>query len=131
MLKNFILFFVIISFSCSSSEVEVNKITSEKLISLLKTQDIQLIDVRMLGEYNVGHIEGALNIDFYKSSFVDSVNELDKTKLTVVYCKSGNRSNKSALIMDSLGFIEIYDFNKGMNGWLKTENSIVRLDSLN
>jgi len=131
MLKNFILFFVIIIFSCSNSEVEVNKITSEKLISLLKTQDIQLIDVRMLGEYNVGHIEGALNIDFYKSSFVDSVNELDKSKLTVVYCKSGNRSNKSALIMDSLGFIEIYDFNKGMNGWLKTENSIVRLDSLN
>ena len=131
MLKNFILFFVIISFSCSNSEVEVNKITSEKLISLLKTQDIQLIDVRMLGEYNVGHIEGALNIDFYKSSFVDSVNELDKSKLTVVYCKSGNRSTKSALIMDSLGFIEIYDFNKGMNGWLKTENSIVRLDSLN
>ena len=131
MLKNFILFFVIISFSCSNSEVEVNKITSEKLISLLKTQDIQLIDVRMLGEYNVGHIESALNIDFYKSSFVDSVNELDKSKLTVVYCKSGNRSNKSALIMDSLGFIEIYDFNKGMNGWLKTENSIVRLDSLN
>ena len=131
MLKNFILFFVIISFSCSNSEVEVNKITSEKLISLLKTQDIQLIDVRMLGEYNIGHIEGALYIDFYKSSFVDSVNELDKSKLTVVYCKSGNRSNKSALIMDSLGFIEIYDFNKGMNGWLKTENSIVRLDSLN
>lgn len=131
MLKNFILFFVIISFSCSNSEVEVNKITSEKLISLLKTQDIQLIDVRMLGEYNVGHIEGALNIDFYKSSFVDSVNELDKSKLTVVYCKSGNRSNKSALIMDSLGFIQIYDFNKGMNGWLKTVNSIVRLDSLN
>ena len=131
MLKNFILFFVIISFSCSNSEVEVNKITSEKLISLLKTQDIQLIDVRRLSEYNVGHIEGALNIDFYKSSFVDIVNELDKSKLTVVYCKSGNRSNKSALIMDSLGFIEIYDFNKGMNGWLKTENSIVRLDSLN
>ena len=131
MLKNFILFFVIISFSCSNSEVEVNKITSEKLISLLKTQDIQLIDVRMLGEYNVGHIEGALNIDFYKSSFVDIVNELDKSKLTVVYCKSGNRSNKSALIMDSLGFIQIYDFNKGMNGWLKTVNSIVRLDSLN
>ena len=131
MLKNFILFFVIISFSCSNSEVEVNKITSEKLIFLLKTQDIQLIDVRRLSEYNVGHIEGALNIDFYKSSFVDSVNELDKSKLTVVYCKSGNRSNKSALIMDSLGFIEIYDFNKGMNGWLKTENSIVRLDSLN
>ena len=131
MLKNFILFFVIISFSCSNSEVEVNKITSEKLIFLLKTQDIQLIDVRRLSEYNVGHIEGALNIDFYKSSFVDIVNELDKSKLTVVYCKSGNRSNKSALIMDSLGFIEIYDFNKGMNGWLKTVNSIVRLDSLN
>ena len=131
MFKNFILFFVIISFSCSDVEVKVNKITSEKLISLLKTQDIQLIDVRRLGEYKLGHIQGALNIDFYKSTFVDSINELDKSKLTVVYCKSGNRSNKSALIMDSLGFTEIYDFNKGMNGWLNSENSIVRLDSLN
>ena len=33
--------------------------------------------------------------------------------------------------MDSLGFTEIYDFNKGMNGWLSSENSIVRSDSLN
>tara|TARA_B110000305_G_scaffold78863_1_gene88755 strand:+ start:2886 stop:3281 length:396 start_codon:yes stop_codon:yes gene_type:complete len=131
MFKNFILFFVIISLSCSNVEVEVNKINTEKLIFMLKTQDIQLIDVRRLGEYNHGHIEGALNIDFYKPTFVDSVNKLDKSKLTVVYCKSGNRSNKSALIMDSLGFTEIYDFNKGMNGWLSSENSIVRSDSLN
>ena len=131
MFKNFILFFVIISLSCSNVEVEVNKINTEKLIFILKTQDIQLIDVRRLSEYNHGHIEGALNIDFYKPTFVDSVNKLDKSKLTVVYCKSGNRSNKSALIMDSLGFTEIYDFNKGMNGWLSSENSIVRSDSLN
>ena len=131
MFKNLLLFFILISFCCCSSEAEINKINSEKLIFLLKTQDIQLIDVRRLGEYKLGHIQGALNIDFYKSTFVDSINELDKSKLTVVYCKSGNRSNKSALIMDSLGFTEIYDFNKGMNGWLSSENSIVRLDSLN
>ena len=130
MIKKLILFIVFMSFVSCNSSSEIKKISSENLILLDKNKDIQVVDVRRSKEYNSGHITGAINIDFYKSSFVEDINKLDKSKTTVVYCKSGNRSNKSALIMDSLGFTDFYDFSEGMNGWIIADNKIIILDSL-
>jgi|TARA_B110000495_G_C22810138_1_gene473003 rhodanese-related sulfurtransferase len=130
MIKKLILLIVFMSFVSCNSSSEIKKISSENLILLDKNKDIQVVDVRRSKEYNSGHITGAINIDFYKSSFVEDINKLDKSKTTVVYCKSGNRSNKSALIMDSLGFTDFYDFSEGMNGWIIADNKIIILDSL-
>jgi rhodanese-related sulfurtransferase len=131
MIKKLILLIVFMSFVSCNSSSEIKKISSENLILLDKNKDIQVVDVRRSKEYNSGHITGAINIDFYKSSFVEDINKLDKSKTTVVYCKSGNRSNKSALIMDSLGFTDFYDFSEGINGWIIGGNKIIILDSLN
>ena len=130
MIKKLTLLIVFMAFVSCNSSSEIKKISSENLILLDKNKDIQVVDVRRLREYNSGHITGAINIDFYKSSFVEDINKLDKSKTTVVYCKSGNRSNKSALIMDSLGFTDFYDFSEGMNGWIIGGNKIIILDSL-
>jgi len=130
MIKKLILLIVFMSFVSCNSSSEIKKISSENLILLDKNKDVQVVDVRRSKEYNSGHITGAINIDFYKSSFVEDINKLDKSKTTVVYCKSGNRSNKSALIMDSLGFTDFYDFSEGMNGWIIGDNKIIILDSL-
>jgi|TARA_B110000093_G_scaffold69994_1_gene75941 rhodanese-related sulfurtransferase len=130
MIKKLTLLIVFMAFVSCNSSSEIKKISSENLILLDKNKDIQVVDVRRLREYNSGHITGAINIDFYKSSFVEDINKLDKSKTTVVYCKSGNRSNKSALIMDSLGFTDFYDFSEGMNGWIIGDNKIIILDSL-
>jgi len=120
----------VVLFSCNFSGTIINEITTTDFKSLNSVENIQLIDVRTIEEYNTGYIGGALNIDFYKSSFVDSINVLDKSKTTVVYCKSGNRSSKSALMMKSLGFKKVYNLKEGMNGWLSNRNEII-LDSLN
>ena len=130
MIKKLTLLIVFMAFVSCNSSSEIKKISSENLILLDKNKDIQVVEVRRLREYNSGHITGAINIDFYKSSFVEDINKLDKSKTTVVYCKSGNRSNKSALIMDSLGFTDFYDFSEGMNGWIIGDNKIIILDSL-
>jgi len=125
-----LIFILAILFSCNFSTPVINEITTSDFKSLSSVEDIQLIDVRTIEEYNSGYIGGALNIDFYKSSFIDSINVLDKSKTTVVYCKSGNRSSKSALMMKSLGFKNVYNLKEGMNGWLSNRNEII-LDSLN
>ena len=130
MIKKLILFSVFMAFVSCDSSSEIKKINSDNFILLEKNNDIQVIDVRRLKEHNSGHITGSINIDFYKSSFVEDIKKLDKYKTTVVYCKSGNRSNKSALIMDSLGFTDIYDFSEGMDGWISGSNKIIVLDSL-
>jgi rhodanese-related sulfurtransferase len=125
-----LIFILTILFSCNLSDKIINEITIADFKSLNSVEDIQLIDVRTIEEYNSGYIGGALNIDFYKSSFIDSINVLDKSKTTVIYCKSGNRSSKSALMMKSLGFKNVYNLKEGMNGWLSNRNEII-LDSLN
>lgn len=125
-----LIFILTILFSCNLSDKIINEITTANFKSLNSVEDIQLIDVRTIEEYNSGYIDGALNIDFYKFSFIDSINVLDKSKTTVVYCKSGNRSSKSALMMKSLGFKNVYNLKEGMNGWLSNRNEII-LDSLN
>ena len=128
--KNTLFFVILIFFSCNFSGPIINEITAEEFKILNNIDDIQLIDVRTLEEHKSGYIDASLNIDFYKSSFIDSLNVLDKSKTTVVYCKSGNRSSKSALIMKSLGFKIIYNLKEGMNGWLSNRNQII-IDSLN
>ena len=131
MIKKFTLFFVfLIFFSCNFFTPVVNEITMSDFKLLKSVDDIQIIDVRTIEEHKNGYIEASLNIDFYDSSFIDSLNVLDKSKATVVYCKSGNRSGKSVLIMKSLGFKNVYNLKEGMNGWLSNRNEII-LDSLN
>ena len=131
MIKKITFFFVtIIFFSCDFSGSIINEITTDEFKLLNSVDNIQLIDVRTVEEHKSGYIDASLNIDFYKSSFINSLNVLDKSKTTVVYCKSGNRSRKSALKMKSLGFKSVYNLKEGMNGWLSNRYEII-IDSLN
>ena len=132
MIKKFTLIFgFLIFFSCNFSTPVINEITTSDFKLLKSVDDIQIIDVRTIEEHKSGYIEASLNIDFYDSNFIDSLNVLDKSITTVVYCKSGNRSLKSAHILKSLGFKDIFELSEGVNGWVENRNSIVILDTIN
>ena len=51
--------------------------------------------------------------------FIEKVLKLDKDKPYVVYCASGNRSQKASIIMEYLGFKKIYHYKSGYNDWIK------------
>ena len=72
-----LIFILTILFSCNLSDKIINEITIADFKSLNSVEDIQLLDVRTIEEYNSGYIDGALNIDFYKFSFIDSINVID------------------------------------------------------
>ena len=97
----------------------INKVVDakefKKLLSELK--DVQLIDVRTAGEVAGGKIGNAVNIDYFGENFKEEIAKLDRTKPVLVYCKSGGRSGKSAQIMKSLGFQEVYDLKGGYSRW--------------
>lgn len=80
-------------------------------------EDFIIIDVRTPGEYAAGHIKDAMEIDFYKSDFVPRLKELDKSKTYFIYCRSGSRSGKTLLMMDDLGFKDVYNMQNGINEW--------------
>jgi rhodanese-related sulfurtransferase len=87
-----------------------------------------LVDVRTSEEFAKGHLEGAVNIDFKKRTFPLHISTIAKDKPVLIYCGSGNRSGKAAIIMQSLGFKNIYDLDHGYKGW-STENMAVTTEN--
>jgi len=51
------------------------------------------------------------------------MSELDKTKPVYVYCLSGKRSGNSMLILQELGFKEVYNLIGGYRHWPKTSTN--------
>jgi rhodanese-related sulfurtransferase len=87
-----------------------------------------IIDVRTEGEYKEGHIENGKLVDISSSEFSSNISSLnlDKSKAVYVYCRSGNRSKKAMSILKEMGFTEIYELDRGVLGWEREGNSLVK-----
>jgi phage shock protein E len=79
--------------------------------------DLVILDVRTPEEFNEGHIEGAVMIDFYRDDFSTQLAELDPDVPYVLYCRSGNRSGQTIAIMEELGFQSVQDVDGGSLAW--------------
>lgn len=82
----------------------------------------QLIDVRTPEEFEAGYIAGAINVNIYDQDFLQQINNFDKSKPVMVYCKAGGRSADAAEQLKSAGFTEIYDLSGGIMSW--TNNNL-------
>lgn len=85
--------------------------------ALLNNNDIHLVDARTTAEFEEGHIQNAVNIDVLETDFITKAEKLDLQKPVYVYCRSGKRSAKAALILKEVGFKEIYDMQGGYLLW--------------
>ncbi len=112
---------LLLTISCrGQNEVKNIKISIEILQKEAIGKDVQLVDVRTAKEYNIGHIDDAINIDISnKEKFKEEVSKLDKSKPIYIYCHMGGRSNRASKLLENKGFIEIYDFSGGWKTWSK------------
>lgn len=74
-----------------------------------------LIDVRTLGEYTLGHMRGAQNIDIQSVSFANEIAKLDVAGTYFVYCHSGRRSAAAVSLMKQKGLTNIYELAGGVS----------------
>ena len=88
--------------------------------------EVQLVDVRTPEEFNEGHIENAVNINFMSDDFDANVANLDKEKTVMVYCKAGGRSAKAAARLKELGFKAITDLEGGISNWTSENKPTVK-----
>ena len=118
MLKCFLLSMLVLMTLMATGQPSVQLLSPSdfgKKLSLVK--DKQLIDVRTIDEFNKGHINNAMMIDYLKDDFKSRLLKLDKTKPVFVYCASGARSSASASILSELGFNQVYDLKGGFRAW--------------
>ncbi len=101
--------------------MKVNELSPAQARQLLQehAQDANFVvlDVRTPGEFAAGHLNKAQNIDVSMPDFSSRLNELDKTKSYLVYCRTGNRSRHALQAMDATGFGRVYHLSNGVRGW--------------
>lgn len=74
-----------------------------------------LIDVRTPEEYQAGHIQNSINLDFYAETFPNQIAQLDPEKTYFIYCRSGNRSGQTMELMHEAGINKVYDLYGGVS----------------
>lgn len=97
-----------------------SSIDSKEAYGLIKADsNIAILDVRTAKEFADGHVAEAVNIDVNQADFAQKIDELDRSKTYIVYCRSGRRSSKAVSIMASKGFKNLYNVSDGFLGWNK------------
>ena len=97
-----------------------SSIDSKEAYRLIKADsNIAILDVRTAKEFADGHVAGAVNIDVNQADFAQKIDELDRSKTYIVYCRSGRRSSKAVGIMAAKGFKNLYNVSDGFVGWSK------------
>ena len=89
-------------------------------IAIENTPDAIVLDVRTPREVAEGMIGEAMVIDYRMRDFSKKVTSLDKNKTYFVYCKSGNRSAKTCMLMRNSGFERVNNLKGGWNAWEAT-----------
>ena len=78
---------------------------------------VVILDVRTSGEFMMGHIENAINIDVEGMTFEGDITNLDKSATYAVYCQSGRRSNIAVGKLKDAGFTNLFNLTNGIQDW--------------
>lgn len=97
-----ILLIIIILIVCGCTD---NNYKEDNLDKIIKEGNYIIVDVRSIHEYKDNHIENAINIPHDR---IDENIDLDKDKVILVYCRSGNRSKLAYDELKKLGY-DVYD----------------------
>jgi hydroxyacylglutathione hydrolase len=81
-----------------------------------------LVDVRNPGELDAGVICNAVHIPL--TQLTERVDELDRSRPSVVYCASGYRSMIAASWLSAAGFVDVSDLLGGFAGWTAVADAI-------
>lgn len=79
-------------------------------------EDIILLDVREEIEYKINRIEGGRLIPLFLIPL--KMNELDRSREIIIYCKNGNRSMDALRNLKEAGFVKVKNLAGGINAWI-------------
>jgi len=104
------------AFGCTRND-SIISVSAPEFEKEIKTDTVQLLDVRTPQEYLEGHIDGALNINVQSADFKKTAQkELSKNSTVLVYCRSGRRSLDAAGILTKLGY-KVINLKGGIIEW--------------
>jgi len=98
-------------------------ISADELSEKIKSgEKIQLVDARVVAQYQKDHVETAVNMPH--SKIRDELKELDSKITTVTYCNKGVTGNAAQNILINHGFKEVYNLSGGHKNYRKIKKKI-------
>ena len=112
---------------CNSND-SVTSVSAAEFEKEIKTDSVQLLDVRTPKEYTEGHIDGAININIQSDDFrLRAEKELSKDSTVFVYCRSGRRSLDAADRLTKLGY-KVVNLKGGIIEWKNSGLTVTTAD---
>ena len=112
-----------------SGSLFIPQITVDELKEKIETvSDLQVIDVRRVGEYESGHATKAINAPL-SSDVAGKVSHLDKSKPTAVICLGGYRSSAAASLLEQNGFTDLMNVTGGTRAWIEAGHPLEKEQS--
>ena len=90
----------------------MKEISFDEFYQLYQNEQLSLVDVREVEEFEALHLEGARN--FPLSQLADAYKQLEKDQLYYVICKSGMRSARACQFLEEQGY-EVINVQGGMD----------------
>ncbi len=111
--------FSLVVVSCGNGSGTAGSVLSAKEFEqkMRELPNAVILDVRTPGEFNGGHLERAVNVDWNSSSFDQNTARFDKSAPVMVYCLSGARSASAARHMRQIGFKNVLEMDGGVMKW--------------
>ena len=74
-------------------------------------EDMQIIDTRKASQFEKACVDCAVNVPL--GNLREAAKDMDKDKLTVVYCNGGVTGNAAQNVLRNLGFTDVYNLSGG------------------
>lgn len=85
---------------------DYKQINVDKIRELVENKQF-FLDVRETYEYEAGHIKGGTNIPL--SEIRERISEIPRDKPVYIHCRSGQRSYNAVILLQHLGFENVYN----------------------
>lgn len=92
----------------------MERMKSVEFQALHQKEDLTILDVREVEEFQAEHIEGAVNAPL--STLDKGYERLDASKRYYVICQGGMRSERACQFLETKGF-DVVNIEGGMNQW--------------
>ena len=101
----------------SAGNAGYQNLTPAQFAECLRQPGAVLVDVRRPEEFAAGHLPSAVNIAVTAPDFGRRIAQLDATRPTYVYCRSGARSATAAGQLTTAGFAQVSNLLGGVLEW--------------
>jgi len=117
-----ILLAAVLAFGCSGSTTGNGVISPTALLDRLDDADAPLVvDVRTPGEFQRGHVPGAVNIPYQQvGARLSELGELNGRDI-VLYCEVGPRAQRAEASLRAAGVERLYLLEGSMAAWRQSQ----------